>query len=133
MSSATLEIRSNGALNVVQDLGRPGWLSQGISNAGAMDAGALRIANAMAGNEAGCAAIEISLFPFRAHLLSDATLAWAGADSTAAIDGVAHPPWWSTRVRSGQTITIAPPRRGARVYLACSGGIGLLPVSLTPT
>lgn len=123
MSSITLEIRSNGALNVVQDLGRAGWLSQGISNAGAMDADALRIANAMAGNDIGCAAIEISLFPFRAHLLDQATLAWTGADSTAAIDGMVHPPWWSTRVRSGQTITIAPPRRGARVYLACSGGI----------
>ncbi|MBR8457085.1 biotin-dependent carboxyltransferase family protein [Burkholderia dolosa] len=122
MTAATLEIRSNGALNVVQDLGRQGWLAQGVSNAGAMDVDALRLANALAGNVADSAVIEISLFPFRAQLLADATLAWTGADSTVTIDGVQRPPWWSAHVRSGQSITIAPPRRGARVYLACGGG-----------
>lgn len=123
MSHPTLEIRSNGALNAVQDLGRAGWLSQGISNSGAMDSDALRIANALAGNDANCAAIEICLFPFRAQLLADATLAWTGADSFVSINDVAHPPWWSTHAKAGQTITIAPPRWGSRVYLACNGGI----------
>lgn len=123
MTAATLEIRANGSLNMVQDLGRTGWLAQGISRAGAMDPDALRIANALAGNDAGCAAIEISMFPFRAQLLADTTLAWTGADSAVTIDGTTLPPWWSTHARSGQTITVLPPRRGTRVYLACRGGI----------
>jgi biotin-dependent carboxylase-like uncharacterized protein len=125
MTDASLEIRSNGAPNVVQDLGRQGWLAHGVSNAGAMDMDALRIANALAGNEASCAAIEISVFPFRVQVLADTTLAWTGADSAVTIDDAVRPPWWSTRVRAGQTITIAPPRRGTRVYLACGGGIGV--------
>lgn len=122
-TGGTLEIRSNGALNVVQDLGRNGWLAHGVSNAGAMDKDALRIANAMAGNEAGCAGIEINLFPLRALVHADTTLAWTGADSTLTVDGVVHPPWWCARVRAGQSITVAPPRKGARMYLACSGGL----------
>ncbi|MCS4296272.1 biotin-dependent carboxylase-like uncharacterized protein [Comamonas sp. BIGb0152] len=123
MTTATLEVRSNGALNAVQDLGRTGWLAHGVSNAGAMDPQALSMANALAGNEAGCAAIEISLFPFRAQLLADVRLAWTGADSAVTIDGIVHPPWWSVHASAGQTVTIAPPRRGARMYLACGGGI----------
>lgn len=122
MTAATLEIRSNGAHNVVQDLGRRGWLAQGVSHAGGMDVDALRLANVLAGNVADSAVIEVSQFPFRARLLADATLAWAGADSTVTIDGAARPPWWCAPALSGQSISIAPPRRGARVYLACGGG-----------
>lgn len=123
MSGPVLEIRSNGALNCVQDLGRAGWLAQGVSLGGAMDRPALALANALAGNPAGSAAVEISQFPFRARLLADATLAWTGADSAVSLDGEAHPPWWSLAARAGQTLVIAPPRRGTRVYLACGGGI----------
>ena len=123
MSGATLEILSNGGLNCVQDLGRHGWLAQGVSRGGAMDRPALALANALAGNAAGSAAMEISQFPFRARLLADATLAWTGADSAVRLDDEVHPPWWSLAARAGQTLVIAPPRRGTRVYLACGGGI----------
>jgi allophanate hydrolase subunit 2 len=123
-----MEIRSNGSSNIVQDLGRMGWLSHGVSGAGAMDGGAFRIANAMVGNHPDCATIEINLFPFKVKFLSDTTVAWTGADSAATIGNVAHPPWWSTRVRADDILTIAPPRRGARAYLACAGGIDVPPV-----
>ena len=125
MTTTVLEVRSNGALNAVQDLGRQGWLSQGVSNAGAMDRDALRLANAMAGNVANCGAIEVSIFPFRIKMLADTILAWAGADSTVTLDGVAHPPWWSIYARAGQSLSIDPPRLGTRVYLAVAGGIGV--------
>lgn len=128
MTANVLEIRSNGALNSIQDLGRRGWLSEGVSTSGAMDGEALRLANAMVGNRMDCGAVEISIFPFRIKVLADTELAWTGANSEAVLDGVVQPPWWSTPVRAGQSLTIDPPRLGSRVYLACAGGVDVPPV-----
>ena len=57
-TAATLEVVSPGALATLQDLGRPGWRRFGVPRAGALDPQLLRIANRLAGNAEGAAAIE---------------------------------------------------------------------------
>ncbi|MCT8179216.1 biotin-dependent carboxyltransferase family protein [Variovorax sp. CY25R-8] len=118
-----IEILSSGLPNVVQDLGRTGHLRIGVSRSGAMDALALSAANGLVANEAAAAGIEIGLFPFRLRFRADLRFACTGADAGIALDGRALPPWWSASATAGQTLEIAAPRRGARVYLAFSGGI----------
>ena len=49
--SAKLEIFSPGMMATIQDKGRFGYQSQGITAAGAMDLQALRIANRLVGND----------------------------------------------------------------------------------
>ena len=56
--TATVEVVSPGALSTLQDLGRPGWRRHGVPGCGALDAALLRIANVLAGNAEGAAAIE---------------------------------------------------------------------------
>jgi antagonist of KipI len=49
-----------GMMTTVQDLGRPGWQRFGVTPGGAADACALRLANLLAGNSEGAAALEIA-------------------------------------------------------------------------
>ena len=118
-----IEILSNGALNLVQDLGRPDHLGIGVSNSGAMDMPALTLANWMLGNAAGAAGIEISIFPFRLRFLEATSFASAGASTTIALPNRGWPSWWAAHANPGDVLTIAPPVQGARVYLAFPGGI----------
>ncbi|WP_322084602.1 biotin-dependent carboxyltransferase family protein [Burkholderia sp. BCC1972] len=118
-----IEILSSGAANLIQDLGRRGYLDNGISRGGAMDGMALALANAMVGNEADQSGIEISMFPFRIRFQEDTEFATTGADCTVLVDDHATAPWWRRSVKAGQTVVVEHPRRGARAYLAIGGGI----------
>lgn len=118
-----IEIEQSGALNTVQDLGRTTWRQLGVSVSGAMDALALRAGNLLLGNDENAAAIEVQMFPFRVRFLRDSCIALTGADCRAQLDGIALPPWWGCRVRSGQLLELRYPRGGARGYLCVAGGI----------
>jgi biotin-dependent carboxylase-like uncharacterized protein len=118
-----IEVLSNGALNVVQDLGRPETLAFGVSSGGAMDTPALAMANWMVGNEEGAAGIEIGIFPFRIRFAQPTRLACTGADTTCALPQRSFPSWWAADAAAGDVLTVAAPAHGARVYLALAGGV----------
>lgn len=118
-----IEILSSGLMNSVQDLGRPGYLDQGIGRGGAMDRPALRIANLLAGNDEGAAAIEVAVFPFRLRFQGTARFAVTGASCCASLNGLALPPWWSEAANSGDELRLDPPHAGSRAYVALGGGI----------
>ncbi|PKR90104.1 allophanate hydrolase [Pleomorphomonas diazotrophica] len=118
-----IEILSSGALNSVQDRGRRGLLSSGVSRSGAMDILALDAANALLGNDRDAAAIEVAAFPFRMRFDVATTVAVTGALAEAQLADRRLPPWWATEVHAGDDLTIAPPTAGARVYVAVGGGI----------
>lgn len=118
-----IEILSNGALNLVQDLGRPEHLGIGVSGGGAMDAPALVMANWLAGNDASAAGIEISIFPFRIRFESTALFACTGATTSIALPNRHLSSWWAAQAAAGDVLTVAAPTLGSRAYLAIRGGI----------
>lgn len=118
-----IEVLSNGALNVVQDLGRPDHLAFGVSSGGAMDAPALAMANRMVGNDEGAAGIEVGIFPFRIRFRRATRFACTGADTTCELPRRSVPSWWAADAAAGDVLTIAAPAHGARVYLALAGGV----------
>lgn len=118
-----IEVLSNGGLNLVQDLGRPGHLAIGVCGAGAMDAPALSMANWMVGNDAAAAGIEISIFPFRIRFHQPLRFSCTGAITTLEMRARKLPSWWAASADAGEVLTIAAPERGARAYLAIAGGI----------
>jgi biotin-dependent carboxylase-like uncharacterized protein len=120
-----IEILSSGLMNSVQDLGRPGYLDQGIGRGGAMDADALRIGNLMVGNPENAAGIEISIFPSRLRFHAPCLFAVTGAMGVTALNNVTLPPWWARTAEAGDELRIDAPREGARAYLSVSGGIDL--------
>ena len=132
--SARLRIDTPGMLTTVQDLGRSGYEHMGVPPSGAMDPGALRLANALVGNTPNSAALEFTLLGGRLTVLdADCAIAFAGSaplhvGATGTSPARALPPWQSHRVSAGATLTIGPLERGVRGYLAVGGGIAVTPV-----
>ncbi|CAN7605092.1 biotin-dependent carboxyltransferase family protein [Rhizobium sp. LjRoot254] len=120
-----IEILTSGLMNSVQDLGRPGFLDQGIGRGGAMDRPALRIANLLLGNDEGAAAIEITIFPFRMKFIEPAKFSVTGASCPGTLNGSPIPPWWAQTANVGDELRLDPPSEGSRAYVALGGGIDL--------
>lgn len=122
-----IEVLRTGALNTVQDLGRYGCLGWGVGTSGAMDRLALSAGNLLLGNEVGCAAIEVQVFPLRLRFLQDCDFALTGADTDAQLDGLPLLPWASHSARAGQVLRLGLPDAAAlyrsRAYLCLPGGV----------
>jgi biotin-dependent carboxylase-like uncharacterized protein len=87
-----------------------------------MDPVALRTANALLGQAAGEAAIEVAIFPFELRVEADCAFAVTGAGA-ASLDGRALPANWALRANAGQTLTLDQGPRGAFGYVAFAGGV----------
>lgn len=124
----SIEVLKPGLLTTPQDRGRPGYAQLGIGRAGAMDAPALRLANALAGNPADACALEITLLGPTLRFRADAAIALTGAPIEARIDGARVPLWAPIRVRTGATLALGGMRHGCRSYLAVRGGFAFAPV-----
>lgn len=118
-----IEVLTTGALNTVQDLGRPGHLSVGVGRGGAMDRLALQVANVLLANPRGAAGLELAYFPLRLRSDCDVEVAVTGADCDLQVGGATYPGWWAFRLPAGEVLTIGKPRSGARAYVAFGGGI----------
>lgn len=116
-----------GLLTTVQDAGRFGFASLGIGRAGAMDDVALRLANALVGNTAQAAGLEITLLGPRLRFDEDAVIALTGADIEANVDGQPVPAWRPVALCAGSELDLGRMPGGARSYLAVAGGINTLP------
>ena len=122
-----IEVISAGIMTTIQDLGRPGYYHLGIPMGGAMDRFALRAANLLVGNDEGAAGLESAFLGPELEFTEDATVAVCGAELPPRIDGEKMPTWTALGVRKGQVLSFDFLERGARAYIAVSGGIDTPP------
>ncbi len=106
-----IEVIQPGALTTVQDLGRPGHESSGVSPGGAVDKKAMRLANLLVGNDEGAAGLEICLSGPVLKFHADAVVALAGITGK------------SQRVAAGETVDFSQLTGGVRACLAVAGGV----------
>jgi KipI family sensor histidine kinase inhibitor len=106
-----IEVIEPGAMTTVQDLGRPGHESSGVSPGGAVDRHALWVANLMVGNEEGAAALEICMSGPVLKFHAETTVAWVGATGK------------SRQVAAGETVDFSKLTNGVRACLAVAGGL----------
>jgi biotin-dependent carboxylase-like uncharacterized protein len=118
-----IEIVQTGPLATVQDLGRPGFASLGVSPSGAADRTALRLANRLVGNPESAAGVEITLGGLVVLFTEPATLALTGAPGPVGLGGRQAFLNGPLRAREGDRLVVGPPVRGLRTYLAVRGGI----------
>ena len=85
-----IELVQVGPLASVQDLGRGGHRDQGVSQAGALDPLALRLANRLVGNPDSAACIEMLLGHCRLRFLAPTWFALTGCDCGARLDGTSY-------------------------------------------
>ena len=119
----SIRILAPGLQTTIQDLGRPGYGTIGVSPSGAADRTSLRLGNLLVGNSKSSTALEMTLLGGSFEFRSRAVIALTGSDFGAVLDGVPVDLWASHEVRPGQILKCGAARNGARGYLCVAGGL----------
>ncbi|MCC7485648.1 MAG: biotin-dependent carboxyltransferase [Burkholderiales bacterium] len=126
--TGALHVLASASIATLQDLGRPGHQRHGVPVSGALDWVGLRIANALAGNAGGVAAIEMF---YRGPTLEVAAESVRVAAIGAALEIVsggarrAAPAGASVRLARGDRVTVGRCVASLVAYLAVEGGFAL--------
>jgi biotin-dependent carboxylase-like uncharacterized protein len=121
--SAALQVLQAGPSVLVQDLGRPGHLAQGMSQGGAADRLALIEGAALLGQSVDMAALELGGFGGVFEATAPVRFALTGAPMQASVDGQAVGWNASHLLARGQRLTIGAARAGVYGYLHLGGGL----------
>ena len=124
----SLRVVKPGVFTTVQDLGRFGLQHLGVVPCGAMDAVSHRVANALVGNDAGAATLELTLRGPVLEFAHATLVAMQGAVFGATLDGHPMPRGRPVLVGRGAILDCGAARVGCRAYLALAGGIAVEPV-----
>jgi antagonist of KipI len=119
----SLRILRPGLLSTVQDRGRYGLQHLGVVPCGPMDPVAFELANAVVGNRAGEAAIEITLLGPEIEFERAALVSICGAQFDATLAGQPLPLNRPVMVEKGGILKTGRANLGSRAYLAVAGGI----------
>lgn len=113
-----LEIIEPGAITSVQDLGRPGFQSLGVSPGGAADPVAARVANRLVGNPDGAAVLECCMSGPVLKFTRAARVAFIGWGDSRAGRPI--------EMDAGGELDLRRGMRSVRGYVAIDGGIDVL-------
>ena len=127
-SSPAFTVVKPGLLSLLQDAGRVGYHSMGLTNGGPIDAESFYWANRLCSEnvaEKKLTAIEITLGGLELGCHINTVIAVAGADIPFSINGKAKSLWRGHRVSVGDKLAfgfVANAEQGCRAYLAVAGG-----------
>jgi biotin-dependent carboxylase-like uncharacterized protein len=128
---SALVIREPGPATTVQDLGRPGGRRLGIPISGTLVPDWLRLANALVGNRADAAGLEVRLTGPRIEVDADSAVVVLGGPAEMRVTGAdgarSVPPWTAVRARRGDAIAVGRIAAGTTAVLAVAGGIATPP------
>ncbi|WP_299055542.1 biotin-dependent carboxyltransferase family protein [uncultured Nocardioides sp.] len=124
---SALEVVATGALTTPQDLGRPGLAGLGVAESGALDPGALRLANRLVGNAEDVTGLEVTLGGLALRARGEVLLAVTGApvDVTVATSAGrrTHGVGAAVSVPDGAEVRLGSPGAGLRSWVAVRGGV----------
>ncbi len=123
MSDEAILVEEPGSLTTTQDLGRAGYAWLGVPRSGALDPGALTLANRLVGNPEATPGLEVTFGGLRFVARRALVLAITGAPVLVTVDGRAEGLGCAVHVAAGSTVELGPPRVGVRSYVALRGGV----------
>ena len=118
-----IEVLNGGTRATIQDAGRPGYRHLGIPQSGAADKLSFALANWMVGNRWDAPAIECALGGLHLRFTEATTIALAGAEMWAQINGQNVINFNAMTVDKGDILTLSFARDGCRAYIAVAGGL----------
>lgn len=118
----SLNILRTGPMALLQDKGRFGYQSIGVTPGGPMDEHAFDWANKLLNNDPNATQIEITLGQFSCTFKSDTIIALAGADMGAMLNGNPVNSWQTYAIKAGDKLSMKFAKSGLRSYLAVLGG-----------
>jgi biotin-dependent carboxylase-like uncharacterized protein len=123
-----LTVLAPGPLATVQDLGRRGWSSIGVTRSGAADRAAHGLANRLVGNDVGAATVEVTAGGLRVRADRAHLVAVTGAPVRVSVGGRPGPLSAPFTLPAGAELALGLPSAGLRSYLAVRGGVAVTPV-----
>lgn len=117
-----IEVIEPGLYMTLQDFGRFGYLSKGLTRGGPADEHAFLWANKLVGNRFDAAQLEITLGGARIRFTEPTHFSVCGADAKLSLDEQPLNSWQSHSAIAGQTLHIGQAQAGLRIYLAVAGG-----------
>jgi biotin-dependent carboxylase-like uncharacterized protein len=123
-----LTVLASGPLATVQDRGRRGWASIGVTTAGAADRSAADLANRLVGNDPAAAVVEATAGGLRVRAERTVLVALTGAPAAVRVDGRPAAFDAPLTLAAGQVLELGMPPVGLRTYLAVRGGVDVAPV-----
>lgn len=116
-----------GLLALLQDLGRYGHQSIGLTSGGPMDEMAFRWANRLLDNPENSPQLEITFGMLTLEAQADTSIAITGADLGARLNDTQLLTWQTYAIKKGDILTFQQPNTGLRAYLAVKGGFQCKP------
>jgi len=116
-----------GLLSTLQDLGRFGQHSVGLTTGGPLDTEAFAWANRILHNPANACAIELSFGGLHLRAQSQTYICVTGATLDLTINGQTKQLWCSHKVAEGDDIKLGYSQQGCRSYIAVAGGFTITP------
>jgi len=123
-----IETVKPGLFTLIQDEGRWGYQAYGMPVAGALDRYGYRVANLLAGNRRGAAALEMIMQGGTFRFSQKCLVAVGGADMQARVNDLEVPNWSAFYVPAGGVLSFDGVLTGCRTYLAVHGGFEAPPV-----
>lgn len=117
--NAGLHVVTPGPLSTVQDSGRTGYASWGVTRSGACDRGSYLLGNRLVGNLPGSASVEVTLGGLALTCTRPVTLAVTGAPCP----GVPQDAPFT--LHPGAVLRLQAPATGLRSYVAVRGGVAV--------
>lgn len=127
-SQQGLTVVQPGILSLLQDAGRFGQHSIGLTNGGPLDKHSFDWANRLCGNNANACAIEASIGGLTLQAEVHTQIALTGGDAQLTINDKPAASWQTHSVKSGDKIALGFAQANLRHYLAVKGGFQIAPM-----
>ena len=118
-----IEVLHSGIYLSIQDLGRKGMSSFGISRGGAMDFHSYSLANSIIGNDQNDACLEITFGGGKFRFKNETHICLTGADFNPMINGDAIEMNELIQIIEGDMLSFGKRKRGVYTYIGVKGGI----------
>jgi len=116
-------VKSGGMLTTVQDAGRFGYQTYGISVTGAADLRAYEIGNILVDNACGEAGLEAAMTGLCLQFTEPNVIAVTGGDMTPLLNDSPVRMYRAVAVKAGDVLRLSALRSGFRTYIAFAGGL----------
>ena len=116
-------VEATGVQSLIQDEGRPGLASIGVTRSGSFDREAAELANRLVGNATSAAVIETIGGGLRLRTDQDILVAVTGAVGDVMVSGRRCSRNTGLQLSAHDTVEVAPTSWGVRTYVAVDGGM----------
>ncbi|PWQ96200.1 biotin-dependent carboxyltransferase family protein [Leucothrix arctica] len=127
-NTSGFKVLQPGILSLIQDSGRFGQHSIGLTTGGPLDKLSFDWANRLCGNTANAATIETSFGGISLEAQVDTQIAVTGGDAQLMINNINVASWRTHAIKSGDKVELKFSQHTTRHYIAVAGGFQITPM-----